>query len=59
MPIYEYRCGVCEFRKGHLMKVSDPQQKPCPACGSQAYTRQLTAPAFSIEGPGVYSPGTK
>lgn len=55
MPIYEYRCGDCGHKKDHLQKVSDAPIATCPACGSSAYAKQLSAAGFQLKGSGWYA----
>jgi putative FmdB family regulatory protein len=55
MPIYEYRCGACGFQKDHLQKASDPQLTSCPDCGSETYSKQLSAAGFQLKGSGWYA----
>jgi putative FmdB family regulatory protein len=59
MPIYSYRCATCKHSQDHLQRLADPPKTACPVCSSLEYKKQLTTPAFNIEGHGVYSPGTK
>jgi putative FmdB family regulatory protein len=55
MPIYEYRCESCGQQKEHLQKMSDPQIANCPACGSENYSKQLSAAGFQLKGSGWYA----
>ncbi|GAA5157998.1 zinc ribbon domain-containing protein [Viridibacterium curvum] len=55
MPIYEYRCADCGVSKDHLQKVSDAPIDTCPACGSKAYSKALTAAGFQLKGSGWYA----
>ena len=55
MPIYEYRCGDCGHQKDHLQKHSDAPIAVCPACGSTAYAKQLSAAGFQLKGSGWYA----
>ncbi|TVT73407.1 MAG: zinc ribbon domain-containing protein [Denitromonas halophila] len=55
MPIYAYRCTDCGAQKDHLQKMSDAPLTVCPACGANAYTKQLTAPGFQLKGSGWYA----
>ena len=54
MPIYAYRCSECGHAKDVLQKMSDPVLTQCPACGAQAFTKQLTAAGFQLKGSGWY-----
>ncbi|MBA4142814.1 MAG: zinc ribbon domain-containing protein [Nitrosospira sp.] len=55
MPIYEYRCGSCNFEKEYLQKVSDAPIAVCPACGSDAYAKLISAAGFQLKGSGWYA----
>jgi putative FmdB family regulatory protein len=55
MPIYEYRCGSCGFEKEYLQKVNDAPVAACPACGSEAYTKLISAAGFQLKGSGWYA----
>ena len=54
MPIYAYKCGSCGHAKDVLQKISDPQLSVCPACGAEAFTKQVTAAGFQLKGSGWY-----
>jgi putative FmdB family regulatory protein len=54
MPIYAYRCAACGHAKDVLQKVSDPVLSTCPACGAEAFQKQLTAAGFQLKGSGWY-----
>lgn len=67
MPVYVYKCPVCQQVKEVLQRLTDPaphcrhvfpdgNQVKTPGCSME---KQLTAPGFAINGEGVYSPGTK
>ena len=55
MPIYAYRCDACGHAKDVLQKVSDPLLSTCPACGAEAFRKQLTAAGFQLKGSGWYA----
>ena len=55
MPIYAYRCGSCGHAKDVLQKISDAPLTVCPACGAQAFARQVTAAGFQLKGTGWYA----
>jgi putative FmdB family regulatory protein len=55
MPIYAYRCSACGHAKDVLQKVSDPVLSACPACGADAFRKQLTAAGFQLKGSGWYA----
>jgi putative FmdB family regulatory protein len=54
MPIYAYRCTACGHAKDVLQKLSDPVLSTCPACGAEAFAKQLTAAGFQLKGSGWY-----
>lgn len=55
MPIYAYKCGSCGHAKDVLQKMSDAPLAACPACGADAFSKQLTAPGFQLKGSGWYA----
>ncbi|WOI46097.1 MULTISPECIES: FmdB family zinc ribbon protein [unclassified Acidovorax] len=54
MPIYAYKCGSCGHAKDVLQKISDAPLTVCPACGAEAFTKQVTAAGFQLKGSGWY-----
>ena len=54
MPIYAYKCGSCGHAKDVLQKISDTPLTVCPACGAEAFSKQLTAAGFQLKGSGWY-----
>ena len=54
MPIYAYKCAACGFEKDVIQKFSDAPLTQCSACGAEAFSKQLTAPAFQLKGSGWY-----
>jgi putative FmdB family regulatory protein len=54
MPIYAYRCETCGHAKDVLQKMSDPVLSTCPACGAEAFKKQVTAAGFQLKGSGWY-----
>jgi len=54
MPIYAYRCNACGHAKDVLQKISDPVLTTCPACGAEAFQKQITAAGFQLKGSGWY-----
>ena len=54
MPIYAYRCESCGFGKDVLQKMSDAPLTQCPACGKDAFRKQVTAAGFQLKGSGWY-----
>lgn len=55
MPIYAYKCGSCGHAKDVLQKISDPLLTVCPACGAEAFSKQITAAGFQLKGSGWYA----
>lgn len=55
MPIYAYRCSACGHAKDVLQKLSDPVLSTCPACGSDTFSKQVTAAGFQLKGSGWYA----
>ena len=56
MPIYAYRCSACGHAKDALQKMSDAPLTTCPACGAEAFSKQVTAAGFQLKGSGWYVP---
>jgi putative FmdB family regulatory protein len=54
MPIYAYKCGSCGHAKDVLQKISDAPLAQCPACGADAFRKQVTAAGFQLKGSGWY-----
>ncbi len=54
MPIYAYKCGSCGHAKDVLQKISDAPLTVCPACGADAFSKQITAAGFQLKGSGWY-----
>ena len=54
MPIYAYKCGSCGHAKDVLQKMSDAPLTQCPACGAEAFAKQVTAAGFQLKGSGWY-----
>ena len=55
MPIYAYKCGSCGHAQDVLRKISDAPLTTCPACGAEAFSKQLTAAGFQLKGSGWYA----
>jgi putative FmdB family regulatory protein len=55
MPIYAYKCSECGHAKDVLQKVSDSPLTTCPACGKEAFSKQITAAGFQLKGSGWYA----
>lgn len=54
MPIYAYKCSSCGHAKDVLQKISDAPLTVCPACGAEAFAKQVTAAGFQLKGSGWY-----
>lgn len=54
MPIYAYKCESCGHAKDVLQKISDAPLSQCPACGADAFRKQVTAAGFQLKGSGWY-----
>ena len=54
MPNYAYKCDSCGHQQDVLQKMSDPLLTLCPACGAQAFAKQVTAAGFQLKGSGWY-----
>ena len=55
MPIYAYRCEACGHARDVLQKMSDAPLSTCPACGAEAFAKQVTAAGFQLKGSGWYA----
>ena len=55
MPIYEYQCESCGSKKEHLQKLSAEPIPVCPTCGSNTYTKLISAAGFQLKGSGWYA----
>ena len=55
MPIYAYKCASCGYAKDVLQKLSDAPLTACPACGAEAFSKQVTAAGFQLKGSGWYA----
>lgn len=55
MPIYDYQCTSCGFKKEVMRKISEPNVTVCPECAKEAFTKQLSAPSFQLSGTGWYA----
>lgn len=54
MPIYEYRCRLCDHLFEEWAKSFDsPNHEPCPKCGGDA-ERIMSRTSFVLEGTGWY-----
>jgi putative FmdB family regulatory protein len=55
MPIYEFKCEMCQQEFEHLQKISDQSLPPCPNCHSLKVGRLVSAPGFQLKGSGWYA----
>lgn len=55
MPIYEYQCGSCRTKKEHFQKLSAEPIPVCLTCGSNTYTKLISAAGFQLKGSGWYA----
>ena len=55
MPIYDYQCTSCGFKKEVMRKVSEPSVTTCPECSKETFAKQVSAPAFQLNGTGWYA----
>jgi putative FmdB family regulatory protein len=55
MPIYDYRCTSCDFKKEVMRKISDEQLTTCPECGKETFAKQVSAAGFQLKGSGWYA----
>jgi len=55
MPIYEYRCSACGFKKEYLQKLSDAPISDCERCGQPTMAKLVTAAGFQLKGSGWYA----
>jgi len=56
VPLYEYKCNVCEQVSEILHKISDPTPEECPACGKSGDLIKILSPsAFHLKGGGWYA----
>lgn len=57
MPIYEYACRACGHEMEIRQKFSDAPLTDCPACGTAALERLVSASSFALKGSGWYADG--
>ena len=55
MPIYEYRCRDCGFKKEYLQKLSDTPIEVCESCGKPTMSKLVSAAGFQLKGSGWYA----
>ena len=54
MPIYEYRCEVCEHELEVIQKMVDPPLTDCPTCGAASLKKKISPVGFRLKGSGWY-----
>ena len=54
MPIYEYKCDICDHQFEILQKINDVPAKTCPECSSHSLRKLVSAAAFKLKGTGWY-----
>lgn len=55
MPIYDFQCTSCGFKAEEMRKISASSVEACPACGKEAFAKQVSAPSFQLSGTGWYA----
>lgn len=55
MPIYDYQCKSCGFKKEVMRKISEPNVTVCPECQKETFAKQVSAPSFQLNGTGWYA----
>lgn len=55
MPIYDYQCSRCGHKAEVMRKISAANVEACPQCGAEAFSKQLSAPSFQLNGSGWYA----
>lgn len=53
MPIYVYRCEMCDKEIEVIQSITDAPLKICTECGGEL-EQQMTTPAIVFKGPGFY-----
>ena len=58
MPIYAYKCSVCNSIMEVMAKMGDPAPIRCENCGAENQLQKLISrTAFKLKGDGWYSSG--
>lgn len=55
MPIYAYQCSACGHQEDVMQKMSDAPLSVCPKCGTETFSKQITAAGFALKGSGWYA----
>ena len=53
MPLYDFKCVVCENTFEELISITETDNPPCPECNSET-ERQLGLSSFRLKGGGWY-----
>jgi putative FmdB family regulatory protein len=53
MPLYDYRCAICDYQFEHRQSFSDEPLRRCPRCKGKL-EKLLTAPGIVFKGSGFY-----
>jgi len=57
VPLYEYKCGVCQLTTEHLRALADRDREVnCPIC-HQPTKRTISRTHFSLKGGGWFADG--
>ena len=55
MPLYEYKCSVCQETTEYIQKVNDAPKTDCGKCGRKdSLVRLISPPALQFKGSGWY-----
>ena len=54
MPIYEYKCQICDYNLESLQKIADKPLITCPNCGKDQLIKLLSNTNFQLKGTGWY-----
>ena len=54
MPIYEYKCLICEHQFEVIQRLSDNPVECCPLCNKKSVKKLVSAPSFRLKGGGWY-----
>lgn len=56
MPIYEYECPNCQFKKEKLVLPSERALRPmCPICRQAKMVKVMSLSNFQLKGKGWYA----
>lgn len=59
MPIYPYKCTICEFEMELEHGINEPPKKRCQKCGRDGLKRQIGQTMFQLAGGSWGSSGYK